>query len=90
MITADIRRQGNTTIITIPNDILRAINVDIGATVEIHPTNDGFYVRKPSRKARRRYSLQELMRGVTEDFARDLNEETSWSREGIPMGRELA
>ncbi len=90
MITADIRRQGNTTIMTIPNDILRVINVDIGATVEIHPTKDGFFVRNPPRKARRRYSLQELMHGVTEDFARDLNAETSWSREGDPTGRELA
>ena len=42
MITANIRKQGNSAVMTIPADILEKVNIRIGATVEIRPAEDGF------------------------------------------------
>ncbi len=90
MITANIRKQGKSAVITIPADILKRGNVSIGATVEIRPADDGFFVRMTPKKTRKRYSIQELMQGVTKDWAEEMKNETAWAREGEPEGRELA
>lgn len=90
MITANIRKQGKSAVMTIPADILKKVNISIGATVEIRPADDGFFVRMTPRKTRKRYSIQELMQGVTNDWAEEIKNETAWAREGSPEGRELA
>jgi YgiT-type zinc finger domain-containing protein len=38
---------------------------------------------------RRRYSLEELLAGVTKQDMQVLAEDTAWAREGAPAGREL-
>lgn len=90
MITANIRKQGGAAIMTIPADILKMISVGIGSTVEIQPTNDGFFVRAPRKKGRKQYTLKELLAGQTEECARELKTQTAWAREGRAVGRELA
>jgi len=90
MITANIRKQGNSAVMTIPADILEKVNIRIGATVEIRPADDGFFVRMTPKMSRKRYSIQELMQGVSKDWAEEIKKETSWAREGGPDGRELA
>jgi antitoxin ChpS len=90
MITANIRKQGKAAVMTIPGDILKKVNISIGAVVEISPADNGFFVRMTPKKARKRYSVQELMQGVTKDWANEIKNETSWARNGGPAGRELA
>lgn len=89
MITASIRKQGGAAIMTIPADILKMINAGIGSRVQIHPADDGFFVRTLQKKVRRRYSLEELLVGLTDDAA-GLKDRTAWAREGDAVGRELA
>jgi antitoxin component of MazEF toxin-antitoxin module len=90
MTTANIRKQGKSAVMTIPVDILKKVNIRIGATVEIRPADDGFFVRMTPKKTRKRYSIQELMQGVTKDWAEEIKDETFCAREGGPEGRELA
>lgn len=39
--------------------------------------------------ARERYTLAELLHGVTPDVIAELAADTAWAREGEPVGREL-
>lgn len=90
MITVNIRKQGGAAIMTIPADVLKVLNIEVGATLELDVT-DGAFVARPARKPqRKRYSLAELMRGVTPEAMAKLNAETEWAREGDSVGRELA
>ncbi len=90
MITANIRKEGKAAVMTIPADVLKKVNISIGATVEISPSDNGFFVRTASERTRKRYTIQELMQGVTSDWAEEIKDQTSWAREGVPVGRELA
>jgi len=90
MITVNIRKQGGAAVMTIPADILRMLNVGIGAAVEIKPAEDGFLVRPVHGKPRRKCTVQELMRGVSREWSEGVHRETVWARESGPAGRELA
>lgn len=75
---------------TIPADVLKVLNVGVGATLELD-VRDGVFVARPAHQSqRKRYSLAELMRGVTPEMMAQLNAETEWAREGDSVGRELA
>lgn len=90
MITVNIRKQGGAAVMTIPADVLKVLNVEVGTTLELD-VRDGVFVARPVRKTqRKRYSLAELMRGVTPEMMTQLNAETEWAREGDSVGRELA
>jgi antitoxin ChpS len=82
-----IRRQGGAAVMTIPPALLKLMNLDIGSEVSLSVT-DGELVARPARVGKKRYSLNELLKG-SEAFA-DLNAETAWAREGNPVGRELS
>jgi hypothetical protein len=58
--------------------------------VEIPPTDDGFFVRATQKEGRKRYTLEELLAGQTEEYAEELKTQTAWAREGRAVGRELA
>lgn len=90
MITVNIRKQGGAAIMTIPADVLKVLNAKVGTTLELD-VSDGTFVARPVRKVqRKRYSLAELMRGVTSEMMTGLNAETEWARDGDSVGRELA
>ncbi len=89
MITVNIRKQGGAAVMTIPADVLKLLNVEVGATLELEVGQGVFTARPVSHEIRKRYSLAELMRGVTREDMAALNEETAWAREGEPTGREL-
>jgi antitoxin ChpS len=86
MSRVSIRRQGSATIMTIPPEVLKALHLDVGAQMEVAVTAGRFTAEKPKR---RRYSLRELLRGVTPGTMRLLQEETAWAHEGSSVGREL-
>lgn len=90
MITVNIRRQGGAAIMTIPADVLKVLNIEIGTSLELD-VSDGAFVARPAHKSQhKRYSLAELMRGVTSEMMTGLNSETEWARDGDSVGRELA
>lgn len=87
MITVQIRKQGGAAIMTIPSDVLRILNLGVGETLELDVTKEGFTAH-PHRTARKRYSLSELLHGVTSQKIKALNKKTQWAREGKTVGRE--
>ena len=90
MITVNIRKQGGAAIMTIPSDVLKMLNVEVGATLELDVTNGAFTARPTHQVVRKRYTLAELLNGVTPEDMAALNADTAWAREGGPVGRELA
>lgn len=90
MMTVNIRKQGGAAIMTIPADVLKLLNLEVGSALELQ-VSDGSFTARPVRPiARERYTLAELLRGVTPDVMAELAAATAWAREGEPMGRERA
>ena len=89
MITVQIRKQGGAAIMTIPSDILKMLNLVVGATLELSLTKEGFVAHPTRNNTRKRYTLNELLQGVTAKSMRSLNKETEWAREGESVGREI-
>ena len=90
MITVNIRKQGGAAIMTIPADVLKILNAEVGSTLEIEVANGAFTARPVSQPTRKRYTLTELLQGATSEAMEALNAETAWVREGETVGRELA
>lgn len=75
---------------TIPADVLKLLDLDVESTLELQ-VSDGDFTTRPVRPiARERYTLAELLRGVTPDVMAELTADTAWAREGKPVGRERA
>jgi len=89
MITVNIREQGGAAVMTIPSEILKRLNSEVGATLELEVGQGVFTARSVRTQSRKRYSLAELLRGATPEGMAALNEDTAWAREGEPAGREL-
>ncbi|MBC7710375.1 MAG: AbrB family transcriptional regulator [Rhizobacter sp.] len=92
MITVNIRKQGGAAVITIPADILRVIDAQIGTPLQID-VHDGAFTARPvlaSRGVGKRYALKDLLRGTTPARIAKLNAETDWARSpAAPVGREI-
>jgi antitoxin ChpS len=86
MITVNIRKQGGASIITIPSEVLRQLNIGVGSTLELSVSKEGFIAHPTKRK---RYTLNELLRGATPKNLKALNKATREAREGKSVGREL-
>ncbi len=89
MIGVNIRRQGGAAIMTIPSDVLRMLDVDVGGALEIKVSKGAFIARPISKAVHKRYSLAELLCGVSPEALSEINGLTAWAREGEPVGREL-
>jgi antitoxin ChpS len=87
MITVNIRKQGGAAVITIPSDVLRILELDIGSILELSITSTGFIANATPK--RKRYTLAELLEGATEENIKALNKETRWARKGKHVGREI-
>jgi antitoxin ChpS len=90
MITVNVRKQGGAAIMTIPADVLKTLDVKIGSTLELEVVDGAFTVRPARPSSRKRYTLDELLRGVTEEGMAELNADIAWAHEGEPVGRELS
>ena len=89
MPTVNIRKQGGAAIMTIPSDVLKDLAVGVGESLDIEVA-DGVMVARPARRgARRRYSVAELLEGVTPAVAREMNRESVAWHTGPSVGREL-
>jgi len=89
MKTVSIRKQGGAAIITIPPDILKTLNAEVGSILTLD-VRDGAFIAKPLKSViRKRFSLSELLENATPQAVQQLNTETEWAREGSPVGQEL-
>ncbi len=90
MHTVNIRKQGGAAVITLPPDVLRTLHIGVGATLSIEFDEGAVTLRPIINKTRKRYTLTELLQGVTPEVMDALNADTAWAREGKPDGRELS
>lgn len=88
MLSVNIRKQGGAAIMTLPPEVLKAFNLHIGSKVTFNIAGDDLLIR-PARPQKKRYTLSELLEGITPKTIAKMQAETEWAREGNPMGREL-
>lgn len=88
MLITKIRKQGGAAVVTLPAEVLRQMDATVGEELSVEVTQHAIIMR-PARGERRRYSLGELLTGVTIQDMQDLTENSAWAREGEPVGREL-
>ena len=74
--------------VTLPAEVLRQLGTGIGENLSI-VVSQHIVILRPARGERRRYNMEELLAGVTEQDMQFLAEDTAWAREGDPAGREL-
>ncbi|OYV50600.1 MAG: PbsX family transcriptional regulator [Candidimonas sp.] len=86
-VISKIRRQGGALVMTIPPTLIKLLDLNAGAQMELDVTG-GKLTARPVSPARKHYSLTELLKG-SKSVAR-LNADTAWAREGEPVDRELA
>jgi len=90
VITVRIRKQGGAGVITIPADLLKLLNVEMGTELALDIENGNLIAHPLSdRQFKKRYTLQELLQGITPKVAAAMKEETEALREGNIIGREL-
>ena len=75
---------------TIPAELVKLFHIAAGDPLNVEVVPGGFVIRPAVVGAPRRYTLQELLRGMDKKAMTALNAETAWAREGGPVGRELA
>lgn len=89
MPTVNIRKQGGAAIMTIPAEVLKELAVSVGESLDLEVA-EGVMVARPARRgARRRYSVAELLEGVTPAVAREMQRESAAWHAGPSVGREL-
>ncbi|MEY2342412.1 AbrB family transcriptional regulator [Acidithiobacillus sp. IBUN Pt1247-S3] len=88
MLVTKIRKQGGAAVVTLPAEVLRRLDASIGENLSV-VVSQGTVIMRPARGERRRYKLEELLAGVTEQDLEVLAENTAWARDGEPVGREL-
>lgn len=89
MITVNVRKQGGAAVITIPSDILRLLNIEVGTMLELDVTKQGFIARPVENKKPVRLTLKELLQGVNAEEANKLRKAAKKPHSGKSVGREL-
>jgi len=88
MITLNVRKQGGAAVITIPSDVLKLLDIEVGDTLALDVSGKKLVIRA-AKTTPKRYSLAELLQGATPDVVKALKKETEWFREDDSVGREI-
>ena len=88
MIAVNIRQQGGAAVMTIPANILKMLDLHVGSQVMLDIEQNNLVVH-PVRSKSKRYTLKEILQGITPETVEDMRNETEWVREGKPVGREI-
>ena len=88
MMAVNIRRQGGAAIMTIPSDVLKVLGLKVGSEVMLDVAEGDLIVR-PVRVEKKRYTLEELLHGITPEVIEAMRTEMKWADEGGPVGREM-
>ncbi|MBU2753909.1 AbrB family transcriptional regulator [Acidithiobacillus sp. CV18-2] len=83
-----IRKQGGASVVTLPTETLKALALRLGDALQVEVFDHGLLL-KPLHGERRRYSVKELLEGLSEMDVQSLSTETTWVRNGAPRGREI-
>ncbi len=90
MMTVNVRKQGGAAVITIPADVLKVIDAEVGSTLELIVKDGAFTVRPLTKNGGKRFTLKDLLQGVTPARLAKLNADTGWARKsGAAVGREI-
>lgn len=89
MINVSVRKQGGAAIITIPPAVLKQLDIEVGSQLSLDIDHGKLIARPAKIKQKKRYSLSELLEGVTPTKMKKLVKETKWARDGDSVGREL-
>ena len=79
---AQVKKWGNSLAIRVPTGFLAELDLSENSTVDLK-VEDGKLIVAPTQKRKWKYSLDELLAGVTED---NIHPETHW---GSPAGEEI-
>ncbi len=90
MITVNVRKQGGAAIMPIPANLLKMLDIKAGSKLDLD-IRAGTLIAKPTKKnsAFKRYTLAEILKGVSPKTMRALRAEIAWASEGKPIGREI-
>ena len=89
MMSTNLRKQGGASILTLPASIVKMLGIKIGDEL-ILLFNEGELILRPAnQQPRKRYSIDELLEGVTPQKMKKLQKEMAWAQEGKPIGREI-
>ena len=76
--------------ITIPADVLKVIDAELGSTLELVVRDGAFTARQLMKNGGKRFTLKDLLQGTTPARLAKLNAETAWARQsGVAVGREI-
>lgn len=89
MITLSVRKQGGAAVITIPSDILKLLDIEIGARLALDVSGKKLVISPMPKKESKRYSLAELLEDVTPEDIKAIKKDTQWFREEKTKGREI-
>ena len=90
MMTVNVRKQGGAAVITIPADVLKVIDAEVGSTLELVVRDGAFTARPLMKKGGERFTLKDLLRGTTPARMAKLNSDTAWARQSsAAVGREI-
>jgi antitoxin ChpS len=87
MTTIKVRKQGGAAIITIPAKMLKMMRINVGSTLNL-AVSEGVLTARPD-NVKGRYSLQELLQGVTPKLMKKMNTDTARARDIKPVGKEI-
>ncbi len=83
MPTVKIRKQKGAAIITLPAEVLKTLGVDVGQSLDIEVINGALIARPAGQPTRRRYSLSELLEGITPAVGREMAKASAeWNSSG--------
>jgi antitoxin MazE len=77
-----LKKWGNSLALRVPTGLLRELNLSENSTVDLR-VEDGKLIVAPTQKRKWKYSLAELLAGVSEE---NIHPETDW---GSAVGEEL-
>ena len=84
-----LRKQGGATVMAVPAPALKALCVGAEDTVRITVSGGRMVVEALKPKvSRKRYRLDELLRGASPKAMKSIHDDTRWFRDAPPVGRE--
>lgn len=84
-----IRKQGGAAIITLPSVVLKDLNSGIGDKLELAVAGGVLTAKIAHKRERKRYTLAELLEGVTPELAEEMHKEAQSWLDAPSFGREI-
>lgn len=89
MPTVKVRKQGSAAVVTIPVATLKALDIGIGCSLKLSVVDREIHLRAAGLPIRKRYTLDELLKGYSPAKARRIRRETAWLDRIPAVGREI-